>query len=150
MFDANVSVLEDEGVTIAGVKFWGSPWQPTFFDWAYNLPRGAPLAEKWAKIPEGTHVLVTHGPPEGFGDRSSTGGRQGCADLRARVFVVRPLLNLFGHIHEDGGLFEEQGVTFVNCTTWECSRAPTVIDVDVKASRIVPVSVPAARSPGVP
>lgn len=145
MFGADVVVLEDEGVTISGVKFWGSPWQPVFFDWAYNLPRGEALAEKWALIPEGTDVLVTHGPPEGLGDRSSTGGRQGCADLRARSFAVRPLLHLFGHIHEDGGLFEEEGIAFVNCTTWECERAPTVIDVDVVARRATPVSVPPAR-----
>lgn len=146
MFELGIHVLEDEGVTIEGVKFWGSPWQPTFFDWAYNLPRGEALAEKWALIPDGTHVLVTHGPPEGLGDRSSTGGRQGCADLLARALVVKPLVHLFGHIHEDGGLFDRDGIAFVNCTTWECERAPTVIDVDVAASRIIPVSVPSRDS----
>ena len=26
-------------------KIYGSPWQPEFCDWAFNLPRGEPLAQ---------------------------------------------------------------------------------------------------------
>ena len=47
-----VEVLVDEPAVIDGVRFWGSPWQPAYNDWAFNLPRGAALAEKWALIPE--------------------------------------------------------------------------------------------------
>lgn len=125
----DVIYLQDSGCEIDGLRFWGSPWQPAFNDWAFNLPRGRALAEKWALIPEGLDVLVTHGPPEGFGDRSSVGGRQGCADLLARVRVARPRFHLFGHIHEDGGRWTDGGITFVNCTTWECEREATVIDL---------------------
>lgn len=32
--------LEDSGVEVAGLRCWGSPWQPAFHDWAFNLPRG--------------------------------------------------------------------------------------------------------------
>jgi predicted phosphohydrolase len=53
----NVTYLEDSGVTIEGLRFWGSPWQPRFFDWAFNLERGAPLTEKWNLIPTGVDVL---------------------------------------------------------------------------------------------
>lgn len=98
--------LEDSGATIDGMRFWGSPWQPDFNDWAFNLPRGAPIAEKWALIPEGIDVLVTHGPPHGIGDRGPVAGRLGCADLLARVRRVRPKLHVFGHIHQDGGLWD--------------------------------------------
>jgi hypothetical protein len=122
--------LEDAGVELLGLRFWGSTWQPEFNDWAFNLPRGPRLADKWALVPEGLDVLVTHGPPAGFGDHASTAGRQGCADLLARVERVRPRLHLFGHIHEDGGTWSEGGVVFANVTTWECERAPTVIDID--------------------
>ena len=38
--------LEDAGCTVAGLRAWGPPWQPAFCDWAFNLPRGAPLAAK--------------------------------------------------------------------------------------------------------
>ena len=33
----------DSGVEIGGMTFWGSPWQPWFFDMAFNLERGAEL-----------------------------------------------------------------------------------------------------------
>jgi hypothetical protein len=132
-------------MTIDGVRFWGAPWQPAFNGWAFNLPRGPELAAKWALIPADVEVLVTHGPAAGCGDRSSTGGRSGCAELRERVRVVRPKLHLFGHIHEDGGVVVEDGTTFVNCTTWECERAPSVVDYDPATGAVVPVAIPAAR-----
>ena len=36
----DVRYLQDSGVTLEGVRFWGSPWQPAYNDWAFNLPRG--------------------------------------------------------------------------------------------------------------
>jgi len=136
----DVVYLEDAGATLMGFRFWGSPWQPEFNDWAFNLPRGAALREKWGAIPEGIDVLVTHGPPAGIGDRVATAGRQGCVDLRERVRQVRPRVHLFGHIHQDGGLWLVEGTTFANVWTWECERAPTVIDVE--RGEIRAVSVP--------
>jgi predicted phosphohydrolase len=127
LFDGAI-YLEDSEVTVDGVRFWGSPWQPAFHGWAFNLPRGRPLEEKWALIPEGIDVLITHGPPYGIGDRSAD-ERCGCEDLLARVKKVRPKLHLFGHIHQDGGIWEHEGTRFANITTWECDRAPTVIDL---------------------
>jgi predicted phosphohydrolase len=135
--------LEDSEATVGGLRFWGSPWQPTFANWAFNLPRGAPLAEKWAAIPTGIDVLITHGPPAGIGDLCASGGHEGCADLRARIGQVRPRLHLFGHIHEDGGVWRADGVCFANVTTWGCERAPTVLDIE--AGRVVEVSTPPAR-----
>ncbi|TAM87114.1 metallophosphoesterase, partial [bacterium] len=44
----HATYLEDSGVEIDGLLFWGSPWQPWFYDWAFNLQRGAEIAEKWA------------------------------------------------------------------------------------------------------
>jgi 3',5'-cyclic AMP phosphodiesterase CpdA len=104
-----VTYLEDSSAIIDGVRFYGSPWQPEYNDWAFNLPRGAALAAKWAVIPSNIDVLITHGPPEGIGDRSSVGGRHGDSDLLAAVIRARPRLHLFGHIHEDGGVFERDG-----------------------------------------
>ena len=125
-----VRYLQDDGVTIDGVRFWGSPWQPAYNDWAFNLPRGEALAARWRLIPDGVDVLVTHGPPAGIGDRSPWAKRGGCADLRARVQQARPRLHLFGHIHTDGGAWTIDGTTFANVTTWECERPATVVDLD--------------------
>jgi predicted phosphohydrolase len=141
---AGATYLEDAETTIDGVRVYGSPWQPAFNDWAFNLPRGRALAEVWAKIPEGLDVLITHGPPAGFGDATSVERREGCADLLARVKIAKPRVHLFGHIHEDGGAWTEGATTFVNCTTWECERAPTVIDITPEAVTLV--SVPPARN----
>ena len=135
-----LTYLEDAGATIEGVRFWGSPWQPAFHDWAFNLPRGEALAAIWRRIPPGIDVLITHGPPAGIGDRSPVGGRAGCADLHARVAEVAPRLHLFGHIHQDGGTWQHGTTTFANVTTWECERAPTVIDLN--DGEVAPVSVP--------
>jgi len=60
--ERGIIYLFDTEVVIDGVKFYGSPWQPEFYDWAFNLPRGEKLAEKWAKIPGNTDILITHGP----------------------------------------------------------------------------------------
>lgn len=119
--------LEDEAVVLEGVKFYGSPWQPWFFDWAFNLPRGPELAAVWARIPEDTDVLVTHGPPLGFGDRTRREQRVGCEDLLNRVRVVRPKLHLFGHIHEDPGVWHEGGTAFANVTSDMGEREPQVL-----------------------
>ena len=136
----DVHYLEDRELALEGLRFYGSPWQPEFHDWAFNLPRGAPLAAVWSKIPRGLDVLITHGPPEGIGDNIDYAGRGGCADLRQRVLEVEPRLHLFGHIHQDGGAWALGRSVFANVTTWECRRPPTVFDID--ASRVTPVVVP--------
>ena len=142
--ERGIRYLEDGGTEVDGVTFWGSPWQPEYEGWAFNLPRGRALAERWALIPEGVDVLVTHGPPLGIGDRTAPPERRGCEDLLARVRRVRPRLHLFGHIHQDGGLWRHGGTTFANVTTWECERAPTV--VRLTPAEVTGEVVPPARA----
>jgi len=142
-----ITYLQDAGTVIDGVRFWGSPWQPAFNNWAFNLPRGEPLAAVWSLIPPDTDVLITHGPPLGIGDWSGETIRQGCRDLLAAVQRIRPLLHLFGHIHQDGGFWQQDGVSFANVTAWECERGPSVFDVDVASRRVVAVCVPPATRP---
>jgi len=125
--------LLDSSVKIEGLVFYGSPWQPRFFDWAFNLDRGAPLAAKWAEIPENTDVLITHGPPHCVFDRTSRGENTGCEDLLQRVRELKPRLHVFGHIHEAYGMREIDGIIFVNasiCTlAYEPVNAPVVVDL---------------------
>lgn len=124
---AGVTYLRDSGVVLDGVRIWGSPWQPWFFDWAFNLERGAELAAKWALIPEETEVLVTHGPPQGVLDAVLGRSREqvGCADLAARVAELPRLrLHVFGHIHEGYGVEERGGVRFVNASVCDVRYVP--------------------------
>jgi Icc-related predicted phosphoesterase len=124
--------LQDEGTVIDGVVFYGSPWQPKFRIWAFGATRGAELASKWAKIPDRVDVLVTHGPPHGFGDRIRWKDEErhvGCVDLLARVREVQPKLHLFGHIHQDRGLWSDGATRLANVTTDEGAHPAMTLDL---------------------
>lgn len=128
-----VVYLEDSGATIEGLRFWGSPWQPWFYDWAFNLPRGAAIAEKWALIPDDTDVLLTHGPPLGILDLTPRGMAVGCEDLSVALQRVQPRLHVFGHIHRAHGTLDRNGTTYVNACScnesYEARNPPVVVDV---------------------
>lgn len=119
-----VFYLQDDGVEIDGLNFWGSPWQPEFCDWAFNLPRGKALADKWALIPDDTDVLITHGPPHGILDQVDDGPHLGCEDLAARVAKVAPHLHVFGHIHDGYGEVERGGTTHINVSICDEAYRP--------------------------
>jgi predicted phosphodiesterase len=125
--------LEDSGATAMGLNIWGSPWQPRFFDWAFNLDRGEPLAKKWALIPDDTDIVITHGPPMGTLDVTRRGESVGCQALAERMRVVRPRLHVFGHIHEAYGVQTAHGTTMANASVcnlrYKASNAPIVVDL---------------------
>ena len=126
--------LLDREVEAAGLRIYGAPWQPEFCGWAFNLPRGEESARKWAAIPAGVDVLVTHGPPLGALDRLASGERVGCADLAREVFGrVRPRVHAFGHIHESYGVVDVQGVRCVNASScdlgYHITQPPIVVDL---------------------
>ena len=83
----NCIYLEDSAVEIFGIKIWGSPWTPWFYDWAFNVERGPQSMAKWNQIPDDTDVLITHGPPLGYGDLCDCGDRAGCLDLLQTIQV---------------------------------------------------------------
>lgn len=125
-----LTYLKDEALEVEGLRLWGSPWQPWFHQWAFNLHRGADLDAKWRLIPEGVDVLVTHGPPAGMGDLCFDGRRVGCEDLLRHLTRVKPRLHLFGHIHEDRGEWQLGPTRVVNVTTSDGELPCTVIDLD--------------------
>ena len=110
---------------IMGIKFWGSPWQPEFFDWAFNASRGEEIRQYWDKIPTGIDVLITHGPPFKLGDQTDIGEHVGCLDLLDAIERVKPKLHVFGHIHEGYGVTSANGTTFVNASTCTLRYRPT-------------------------
>ncbi len=134
--ERGIIVLDDSGVTIDGVTFWGSPITPWFFDWAFNRRRGADIRKHWSLIPSDTDVLVTHGPPLGVLDRNLDGECCGCGDLELAVKRVGPRIHVFGHIHEGYGTMvrmTEPGTDFYNASFVDASyrpgNAPHVVEV---------------------
>ena len=124
----NAIYLEDSGVIIDGVRFWGSPWTPTFMDWAYMLDRGQSLYKKWQQIPDNTDVLITHGPPKGIGDKVNLGFKcqnVGCVDLLNRLNQLKLKAHIFGHIHEGYGEHRHGTATLINASTCTARYAPT-------------------------
>jgi len=114
----NCIYLQDQDVIIDGVKFYGSPWQPWFYDWAFNLQRGPEIRAKWELIPEDTDVLITHGPPYGIGDLTFQKDHAGCEDLLEIVGRIKPKVHIFGHIHEGYGITTHEITTFINASSY--------------------------------
>src|SRR6185369_17289230 len=123
--------LCDSGLTIDGFRFWGSPWTPKFGDWEFMYARGT---DRWKTIPEGTDVLVTHGPPESILDKPfGINPSVGCKDLADRVFHIKPKVHVFGHIHGSYGVKDFNGTTFVNASSvnesYKIQNSPVVVDL---------------------
>lgn len=139
ILDPSIIYLQDSATEIDGLKIYGSPWQPRFYDWAFNLNRGAEMAEKWKLIPNDIDILITHGPPNGILDavpRAFGIDHAGCEELRKRVEEIvqfgRLKLHVFGHIHCGYGVREELGVKFVNASICDESYRPTNLPIVIE------------------
>ncbi|HEX8516878.1 MAG TPA: metallophosphoesterase [Bacteroidia bacterium] len=66
LIPSNVIYLCNNSVLINGIKIWGSPITPYFFNWAFNRHRGDDISKYWDLIPMDTDILITHGPPFQF------------------------------------------------------------------------------------
>lgn len=114
--------LQDSETEVAGLRIWGTPWSLPFgFDWAYNADEDR-LTEIYAAVPEGIDILVSHGPPYGYGDRvvvptddcQSAFKRAGSRALLSTIDRVRPQVTVFGHIHSGHGEWERDGMFLGN------------------------------------
>lgn len=139
---AAFTYLEDSECCLhgTGTKVWGSPWQPEFCDWAFNLEKPEELREKWDMIPDDTDVLITHGPPYGILDKNDMGGHCGCREMLKTIQErVRPRVHIFGHIHEGYGSYFDGTTLFVNASTctvdYDAENAPIVVDLPKDASQ---------------
>ena len=118
------------------VKIWGTPWQPEFCNWAFNLPRnGSELEHKWSQIPENTDILITHGPA--WGKLDTVEGRTdnlGCELLIQRIKQVKPKIHVCGHIHSGYGHYYDGHTHYFNASVlnerYSYSHLPWNIDWD--------------------
>lgn len=111
-----VIYLNDSMAEVEGLRIWGSPVQPWFYDWAFNRRRGEEIRKHWDLIPENTDVLITHGPAAGIHDLTIHGEHVGCVDLLARIEALQPRLFICGHIHEAHGILPGNPTTFINAS----------------------------------
>lgn len=140
--------LNNEGITLEGIEFYGSGITPRFHNWGWNKDSGDcgtsyppehksydPIEPYWDAIPSTVDVLITHGPPRGIMDLSVySGDLCGCPYLLDKVMEIKPVYHIFGHIHFFGGQKEKvNGVTFVNasiCTEqYVPKNSPTVLEI---------------------
>jgi Icc-related predicted phosphoesterase len=138
--EKGVHYLFDSMVELDGVKIYGSPWQPEFYNWAFNLKRGEQLSEKWAKIPEGLDILMTHGPALNILDHTMQGLNVGCEQLFHRIMVTQPKIHVCGHIHWAYGQKEFNGVEFLNASVlderYEYANKPIIMEYDTDTKKI--------------
>ena len=143
----NITYLQDSWVEVGNdneiVKIYGSPWQPWFYDWAFNLQRnGIGLAAKWEAIPEDTDIVITHGPAYGMVD--TVAGRQydnlGCELLRERLDLIQPKIHTCGHIHTGYGHTLNEGTHYFNASVlderYEYTQNPKTFDWDKETNTI--------------
>lgn len=139
--------LQDSGVTFEGTSIYGSPWQPWFCDWAFNLRTAAELHVKWSRIPDGTDVLITHGPPHMYGDWVDRDENVGCRELLRKVLQVKPQLHVYGHIHEGYGMYSLPHTVLVNASSTDDAyyaiRKPIVMELAHGSERVRHDEVPA-------
>lgn len=117
-----IDYLQDEWMEIGDnpdnvVKIWGTPWQPEFYNWAFNLPRGESLKEKWDMIPQNTDILIVHGPPQGKLDYVPHSNENvGCEELMKKIKEIKPKIVVFGHIHEGYGYVFDGNTHYINAS----------------------------------
>lgn len=125
--------LKDSGITINGLKIWGSPITPWFFDWAFNRHRGPEIQRHWDLIDMDTDILVTHGPVHNILDKTVTGEHAGCVDLLHTIKQIKPKVHIGGHIHEAYGIAHVDGTTFINASVlnerYEMVNEAVVVEV---------------------
>jgi Icc-related predicted phosphoesterase len=133
-----ITYLQDSGMEIQGLKFWGSPWTPPFYNWAFMREEGG-LARHWRMIPGDVDVLITHGPAWNILDPDAMGVPAGSITLRERVQSLPQLkVHAFGHLHgghgqkevEREGLPSYMAVNAAICTdSYSPSNKPIVVEI---------------------
>lgn len=110
----DVKYLENTDYVFEGIKFYGSPYSPSFhrYKWVFNADRGEEIKKIWARIPSDTNVLITHTPVYNILDdvkEYATDGEdahRGCKDLfdvmHKRLFNLK--LHCSGHLHDEYGV----------------------------------------------
>jgi Icc-related predicted phosphoesterase len=107
MVPSDLEGLVDRTIVADGIRFYFTPWVPHLPKWAYSCQEDVPNLHR-AAIPADTQVLVSHGPPLGYGDATSGFIEEhvGSETLLNRCAIIQPPIIICGHIHEGRGSYE--------------------------------------------
>lgn len=120
----------------SAIKIYGTPWQPRFYNWAFNADRGEDIKQHWDKIPtNGVDILITHGPAWGMLDTvNGKGPNLGCEDLIQAIVRVKPKIHVCGHIHTGNGYYFNGETHFFNAAildeSYRYAHQPFTFDWD--------------------
>jgi len=101
---SNATMLENEEIEVLGIRIYGSPWYK-------NQPAASPdkatfTSEMFEKIPQNVDILMTHGPAHGIFDLLGSLHSWGASGLlREAIEAKSPKVHLFGHLHEQRGVW---------------------------------------------
>jgi Icc-related predicted phosphoesterase len=130
----NIIYLEDSGIELDGIKFWGSPVSKPFMNWAFNRPEEK-LKKHWETIPNNIDVLITHSPPHkimdyGVFSKEHTGSPSLFNEVINRI---KPKIHCFGHIHNDYGMKIYGETKFINASNlnedYKIVNPPIIIEI---------------------
>lgn len=117
LIPSNIHYLEDSGITLENIHFWGSPYTPGDTNWAFVKDRGKAISHHWDKIPTNTDVLITHSPPFGILDELNDGTLIGCKNLLEKINKSEITHHIFGHVHNDYGKVKTHKTLFINSSS---------------------------------
>ena len=138
--------LEHETKIINGIEIFGSPYTPTFLNWAYNV-NSDKIFNYWEEIPSTTELLIIHGGPHGFGGLNKTleGNDVGCKALETVIKNDLPKLKMFiqGHVHEGYGYETFEDKILINASVlnrdYELVNKPFIVKMDLDTKKIISI-----------
>ena len=100
----DITVLHGKTAHVDGLDIFGIgggiPVTP-FGDWSYDLTEKE--AEALLKTCSHADIIVSHSPPKGIADQTSTGVSVGSTALRDAIVRISPKYVFCGHIHDSWG-----------------------------------------------
>ena len=144
MLLSNATYLENESINIDNISFYFCPFQPWFYDWAFNFPKDPTEYEEkatkiWQAIPDDVNILITHGPAYGILDKVENSRKNedphvGCKYLLERINELKELkIHAFGHIHSEYSVIQLENYIAINASNlneqYEVTNEPIVLDI---------------------
>ena len=137
--DYGIVYLKDSFFVYEGIKFYGTPYQPFFCNWAFNVKDFDKLVFIYQQIPDDVDVLLTHCPPYGILDQShksnyrNLDGEEHLGSMELKEVLAEkslkkcnPRVVAFGHIHGDGGkMINIDNTIYINASLCDEFYEPT-------------------------